>query len=245
MSEQETAVKQESTEKEMGAVARIIGIFSSPKETFQSIDRKPTWLVPFIITIIFVTVYQFVTMDIGMADRMAMMEARGTPAEQMQMAEQQMAGPMKYIGFAIAPIATLAFWAILAGILLFGGNTIMGGDSKFKKMFALVSWSSLVGIVGGLLKMFLILQKGTTHGITTSLAILVPTPPIGETPPILYRILTKFDLFTIWNLVLWVIGLSVIYKFTTKKSATLVITLQVIWIIISVALGGLFANFGM
>ena len=245
MSEQETEVKQETTEKEMGPIGRVVGIFSSPKVTFQSIDRKPTWLVPFIITLIFVVAMQLLTMDIGMKDRVAMMEARDTPAEQMQVMETQMDGPMKYIGLGVAPIATLVVWAILAGILLFSGNTIMGGESKFKKMFSLVAWSGLVGIVGGILKIFLILQKGTTHGITTSLAILVPTPPIGQTPPILYRFLSKLDLFTIWNLVLWVIGLSVIYKFSTKKSATLVITLQVIWIIIAVALGGLFANFGM
>ena len=245
MSEQETAVKQESTGKEMGPIGRIVGVFASPKETFESVDRKPTWLVPFILTLIFVIAFQFLTMDIGIKDRFAVMEARDMPAEQMEMARQQIEGPMKYIGLGIAPIATLVVWAILAGILLFGGNTILGGESKFKKMFSLVAWSSLVGIVGGILKIFLILQKGTMHGVTTSLAILVPTPPIGDPGPILYRILTKLDLFTIWNLVLWIIGLAVIYKFSTKKTATFVITLQVIWIIISVALGGLFANFGM
>jgi hypothetical protein len=222
----------------MGAIGRIVGIFVSPKETFESIDENPTWLIPFIITLIFLVVFQMLTMEINIQDRMAIMEARDMPAEQLEAARAQVAGPMKYIGLVIAPIATLVVWAILAGILLFGGNTIMGGESKFKKMFSLVAWSSLVGIVGGILKMFLILQKGTTHGVTTSLAILVPTPAIGETGSVLYRFLAKLDLFTIWNLVLWIIGLSVIYKFETKKSATLVIAIEVIWIIIAVALGG-------
>ncbi len=224
--------------KEMGIFGRIVGIFTSPRETFESIDRSPTWLVPFLITVIIVLVLQFLVMDIGIKDRLAAMEAQDISAERFEAAKAQMEGPMKYIQFVAIPVVTLILWAILAGILLFVGNTIMGGESKFKKIFSVVAWSSLVGLLGGILKTFLILSKGTTRGVVTSLAILLPTPEPGQSS-VLHRLLSRFDLFTIWVLILWIIGLAVIYRFTTKKSATLVLSLWAIWIVISVALGGI------
>ncbi len=235
MSTQETSVKP------VGVFGRIVGIFTSPRETFVSIEQKPTWIVPFLIGLVFLVVFQFLTLEIQAGDRVAMMEAQDRPAEQIDAVRSQMDSPLKYIGLVVGPIAMLVVWAILAGIILFTGNTIMGGQGNFKKLFSMVGWSSLVGILGGILHLLLILPKGTSHGVTTSLAILLPTPPLGETP-FLYRLLTKFDVFTIWNLVLWIIGISVIYRFTMKKSATLVLSLWALWIIASVALGSVLGN---
>ena len=224
--------------KEMGVFSRIIGIFASPKETFESLDRKPTWLVPFIIVTVLAIALQLLVIDIAMKDQVAKYEARGVPQEQLDIMQQHMTGPAKYIQLAVIPVATLAVWAILGGILLMGTNTIMGGNATFKKIYSLLAWQSLIGMAGGVLKTILILSKGTSIGVTTSLAILLPTPPLDKTAPVLYRLLSKLDVFTIWGLVLWVIGLSVMGKISTNKSATFVISLWVLWIAVSVALGG-------
>ena len=227
--------------KEMGVSGKVVGIFTSPRETFESIDQKPTWFIPFLIVVIISIVLQYFTMDIRMKDGIAMMEAREIPVEQIEARQSWMDGPMKYIGFAAVPVGVLIVWAIISGILLFGGNTVMGGESKFKKVFSVVAWSSLIGLVGEILKTFLILSKGTTRGVVTSLAILVPTPELGQSS-FLHRLLSQFDLFSIWGMVLWIIGLSVVYRFTMKKSATLVISLWAIWVVISVAIGGIFSG---
>jgi len=228
---------------EMSALGRLTGIFTSPRQVFQSIDRKPTWLVPFLVTCVIAIALQFLLMDIGMKDQLARMGRQDIPAEQMEQIEARMQGPMKYLGIPFIPIGTLVVWAVVGGLLLLGSNSILGGNTTFKKMFSLVAWTSLIGIVGGILKSVLIYMKGTTRGVTTSLATLLPTPEVGETPGILYRLLSKLDIFTIWQLILWIIGLSVINKFDNKKSASLVIGLWIIWIVLSVALGGLFSRF--
>jgi len=233
------------TEKEMGGISRIIGIFTSPRDTFASIDRKPTWLVPFIILVVGVVVMILLTQDIGIQDRIAQMEARGVPQEQMDVVQSRMQGGAKYIGLVAAPIFMLISWTVIAGILLFGGNTMMGGASTFKKMFALVSWSSLIGMIALIIKTVLIVVKGTSSGVTTSLAAFLPIPSLGSAQSVLYRLLSKFDIFTIWEMILWIVGISVMYRFTTKKSAILVGIIWGCWVVVSVALGGLFANLGM
>ena len=129
----------ENTEtKDMGVMGKIVGIFSSPREAFESIDRKPSWFVPFVIGLIVFFVFQFFTLDIQVNDRIAMLEARDLPTEQMAAARSQMEGPAKYAGYIVGPIMILVVWAILSGIYLFVGNTVLGGESKFKKVFSVV-----------------------------------------------------------------------------------------------------------
>jgi hypothetical protein len=243
--EKEEDMANSGNEREMGVLSRIIGIFTSPKETFASIDRKPTWLVPFIIMIVVTMVMQLLIMNIGLQDRVAQMEAIGKPQEQIDATQNFMQGGLKYISLVVAPIGILVVWSVIAGIFLFAGNTIMGGKSTFKKMLSLVSWSSLIGILSVAIQTFLIISKGTRLGVTTSLAAFLPSPTWDAPPSIFYRLLSKLDIFTIWGLVLWAIGISVMYRFTMKKSAILVGSLWVVWIILSVALSGLFASLGM
>lgn len=224
--------------KKMGVIGKITGVFSSPRETFEAINQKPTWLVPFLLVVITVIVMQYAAMDIAMNDQIAKYDAKGLTA-QAEATRQQADSPFKFIGLIFVPLGTLAVWAIFAGIFLFTGNTIMGGEAKFKNIFSLLAWSSLIGIVGGALKTFLIVSKGTAIGVSTSLAALLPTPELSEGPSIFYRVFSRFEIFSIWSLVLWIIGFSVIYNFTTKKSATLVISLWAVYCVIAVALGGL------
>ena len=83
------------------------------------------------------------------------------------------------------------------------------------------------------------------HGVALDLSILLDTPPLGEEKSVLFRILSKFDIFVIWQMVLYTIGMSVTYKAAVKKAAVPILSLWAIWIIISVAFGGFFESLGM
>jgi hypothetical protein len=231
---------------EMSAIQKIIGIFTSPRQTFEAIDQKPTWAVPFLIGIVFFLIFQLLTVDIQMAERLELMEAQGNlTSEQIEAARSQMQGPVKYAGFIAGPIFWLLALVIMAAIFYVAANLMIGGDSSFKKVFAIICWSGLIGAVSLIVMTLLILSKGTMQGVALDLSILLDTPPIGGEKSTLFRILSKFDVFTIWQIVLWIIGLSVTYKTTTKKSAIPVLALWAVWIIASVALGPFFEKFGM
>jgi hypothetical protein len=122
---------------------------------------------------------------------------------------------------------------------------MIGGESSFKKVFAIINWAGLIGIIGLIIMTFLVISKGTTNGVGLNLSIFLDTPPIGEEKSLLYLILSKFDVFTIWGIILWIIGLSVSYKSTVQKAAVPIISLWVLWIIISVAFSDFFASLGM
>jgi hypothetical protein len=227
--------EEPTNSSEMSVFNKIIGIFTSPRETFVSINQKPTWLVPFIIGVIFFVIFQYLTMDIQADYQIATMEAKQVPAERIEMAQSQMQGPLKYVGFVVGPIFMLIFWVIFAALFYLFSNWMVEGESSFKKVFSIVAWSSLVGNLGLILLTFLIVSKGTPHGVAMDLSVLMTTPPIGEEPGLLYLILSKFDLFVIWQIILWIIGLSVSYNTTTNKTAVPILILWGIWIVVSIA----------
>ncbi len=232
---------------EMSFMQKLISVFTAPRSAFESINAKPSWFVPYLITVAITIALQYAVMDITMQDQLAIMEAKDMPAEQMDAVRAQMEGPMKYIGIAMIPIATVAVWVILGGIFLLAGNIMITNSEEvtFKKMLALVSWSSLITIVAGPLRTLLVISKGTMRGVATDLSVLLPVPAIGEDPSLLYLLLSKIDVFVIWQIVLWIIGFSVFYRVETKKAAVPVLTLWAIWIVVSVAFSSFFGQFGM
>lgn len=220
---------------EMSVFNKILGIFTSPREAFESINQNPSWLIPFLIGLMFFLIFQYFTVDIQMADQIAKLEAKDLPAAQLEAARGQMQGFAKYLGFILGPIVILVLWVIYAACFLLFGNLMIGGETSFKKIFSIVAWSSLVGIISAVLLTFLITSKGTTHGIGMDLSLLLTTPAVGAEPGLLYLILSKIDFFIIWQVILWIIGLSVSYNTTTSKAAAPILTLWGIWIVISVA----------
>jgi len=229
--------------KSMGAFARIGNIFMSPSETFESIGQKPLWWVPFIIVVVVAIALQLWLMNITMQDQIAQMQARGMSPEQMDGIQERMQGPMRYMGLVMAPVAILVIWLATAGLLLLGSNVISGGIAKYSQVFGVVAWSSLITAIGGILKSVLVHIQGTSYGVSTSLAALMPVPPMGEKPDILYQFLSKMDPFMAWQVVLWGMGLAVVSKIESKNGYIIAFSLWLIWIVISIALGQLLGNF--
>lgn len=234
---------ENAQKKEAGVLDKVMNIFMSPREAFESINQKPTWLVPLIILIVSLWIMQYFTMDIQFHDQMEIMRVRALQnpdAPQFDPSQGPQSGTvmtvMKVAPFVVAPIMMAIMFLILTGVFLLTGNSILGGDAKFKNVFSVVAWTSLVGALGVLVKMAFILAKDTVIGITTSPAILLKMPEIGKGAPILYRLLLRFDIFAVWQNILYIIGFSVIYKFSTKKSAIMVCSLWLIYILIVVFL---------
>jgi len=235
--------EEESTKtNEMSVVNKIIGIFTSPREALVSVNQNPSWVIPFLIGLLFFLIFQYATVDIQMADQMAKIEARDLPAAQLEAARGQMQGFGKYLGFIIGPIAILIIWVIFAACFLLLGNLMIGGETSFKKIFSMVAWTSLIGNLSLVLLIFLITSKGTTHGVAMDLSLLLTTPAVGAEPGLLYLVLSKIDFFVIWQVILWIIGLSIAYNTTTNKAVAPILTLWGLWIAISVTFTSLLGN---
>ena len=230
----------EEVKKPMSTMNKIINIFAAPREVFEAINEKPTWFVPFIIVSIFIGIMMFMTVDVQHSDQIKVIEALNLPQQQTGSSQ----GLLSYMSVITTPLVVLIINLIIAGLLLLGSSLMIGGEEVgYKKILSLIMWSGLIGIISVPLATFLAIQKGTMIGNALDLSILLPSVPIGESKTWLHYLLGRFDLFVFWQMILWVIGLSVMYKTTIKKAMTPVLTLWAIWVIIAVGLGPYIGKF--
>ncbi len=239
------AVSSEVSAPALGFGGKLVNIFADPLRTFQELNQKPTWIAPLIILVILIAVTTQISFPIIMDSQLERLKSNpNIPPEQMQVIETQMterAGMQR--GFALigqiifVPLVML----ILAGIFYLVGTVMLGGDSTYKKVLAVVSWSSCISMIGVIVTTALILAKGSME-ISLSPALLLSGDSVGTK---LHTFLSKFDFFTIWYLAVFAAGFGYIYKFSKSKALTAVGVLWAIWIALSVALSGVFSQFGM
>lgn len=243
----EAVVQQETQEEiqEMNAVERIIGVYFSPRKTFEYLRAKPKWFVPFILICLVALVSNFLARDIAIQEQIerVKMSERLTEEQKdqyLERIESSTSGWQAYIQLVATPVVIFIIVVVIAGIFLFFGNMLFGGQTSFRQMLSLYTHAGVVALPAAIVKVPLMLAQGTTR-IQTSLAVLLSADAEGT---MLYRLLSKFCIFTIWEVILLIIGVSVIYRFSNSKASTMVLILWAVWIIVSVALGGVFRGLG-
>jgi hypothetical protein len=102
----------------------------------------------------------------------------------------------------------------------------------FRRMFAFVSYSTVISAFGSLVKVPLVLVKGSID-VRTSLAAFAPSLDLRSPPAVL---LSSFDIFSIWQVVALCFGFSVLSGFSIKKSSVIVIGLWAILLVIKIGL---------
>lgn len=220
---------EEESGQKMSLTARIAGIFLDPKKTFLSLEPRPDFIVPLILTALVVFACTWAAWPVIETSSLEMMQEklidRGMEQNQIDrfLENQQKFG--KVWGLAGGPVSTVLIAFIVSGILLFAGNMILGGDSTYKKMLCVYSYASLVGIIGHLIRTFLIMSKGSIQ-VYTSLAALFPLDMKDTT---IFKIAGIFDVFTIWKIIIIAVGMGVMYRMDYKKPLIVVSLLYVIF----------------
>jgi hypothetical protein len=126
---------------------------------------------------------------------------------------QRQAAITKFISYAV-PVIALVIYAVFAALLFATLKFAASGDLKYKNLFAVIVYSRLPLIFGPLLAILSLLAGVSSDGF--DLRNPVATNPgyfIGpDGSPILRALLTPFDVFSLWSLILTAIGIASISK---------------------------------
>jgi hypothetical protein len=202
---------------------RLADVFFAPSKTFTDLRRNASWWAPFLIMAIVSMLFVYVVdQKIGFrkvaenqmksqpkqAERMDQM-----PADQREKVMQRQVSVTRIISYAFV-VVLLLWFAIVAAVLLATIKFGAGAEVKFKTLFALTIYASLPGLLKSLLAIASILAGVSSDGFTFQNPVATnPGYFIDPTAsPVLYNLLTKFDIFTIWTLVLTAIGITCISK---------------------------------
>jgi hypothetical protein len=216
----DNTVSNETKADSVGSM--LVNIFLSPMRVFESIKAKPTWIIPFVITLLAMagTSYVVAPLAMEMQKQQIMTSDKYTP-EQRDVAVQQME-TYKGVGAIFGVVGGIFGGAIMvflmAGIIMLMGSVVFGGSAKFMELVSLVCFAGMISVLGQLVKTPLMKQ---TIDIRTSLAVLLPGSDIK---PFVYTILNSLtDVFFVWEMILVIGGVAVLYNFSKGKSAAIVL----------------------
>jgi hypothetical protein len=201
----------------LSPVARIIGVFFSPKSTFQDIVRKPSWMLPILLTtILSILVSVAINQRINWREFMSQQIEKSPRAAQMsaEQKQQQIEGGAKFtppFTYAIGVLGPIVITLIFT-LVMWGAYSLLGGAStNFTTAFSITAHAFLTGLVSSPLFILILYLKpyGTAdldNPVAANLAAFLP----DESAKWLVALCKSIDLFTFWTLILLAIGFSAV-----------------------------------
>src|SRR5580692_4427914 len=133
----------------MSEISRLAGVFVSPGAAFADIARRPSWWVPVVLSTVFAIAYlSAFSNHVGWRQLIVKQMDQSPRTQNMTGAQREQAIEMgvrfaPVIGYIGAAIGTLLAVFIIAVVLMFLFDNIMGADIGLKRMLAIVAYGGL------------------------------------------------------------------------------------------------------
>jgi hypothetical protein len=226
-------------EASKGLLARVIGVFVSPRATYAHVAARPRWFGALALSTVVVAggFFIFLSTEVGrqavLDQQEQFLESFGVKMSDAQQA--QMESRVDYARYTTAAgqlIGIPLVAVIIAGIMLGVFNALLGGDATFKQVFAIVAHSTLITALQQVFALPLDYVRETMSS-PTSLGVFAP---FLEENSFLARLLGAIDLFQIWGIVSLAIGLGVLYK---RRTAPITTTMFIVYFVIVAAVAAI------
>lgn len=225
--------------------ARIFGVLFTPKATFQSIVRRPTWLVPVLLLAILslgaVALFghrggwpSYFERQMASNSRVQQMNAQ--QRQQALQIQLKIAVPATYV---VTPVAPLLLVLVIAAIFLGIFNGVAGTKLSFKTSMGIVAYAHSPGIISGLLAILVIALKDVTTVDLQNIVASSAAAFLSDTAPRwMVALLGSLDIFSFWNMTLMAIGYSVAApkKLSIGKAFAWIFSVWLIYVLIKVGL---------
>jgi hypothetical protein len=194
---------------------RIIGVFFSPSSTFADIAKRPSWVIPVLLSTV-VTLMAFAVMnkkvdwrDVSAKKIEESPRAANLSAEQKQQQIEMSAKVTPYILYASGLLIPILFAVIVGAVMLGAFNLLGGANTNFSTAMAIVAHANLVFLLSSVLFVIILFLKppGTLdveNPVATNLAAFMPEGAAKW----LLALGKSIDIFTIWLLILTGIGFA-------------------------------------
>lgn len=194
---------------------RIIGVFFSPKKTFEDVVQRPSWIAPVVLMSVLGLVVGFVmNQKINWRDVASKRIEESPRAAQLspEQKEQQLNVSEKIsrpIAYGIGLFGPILAVVIVGGVMLLAYNLLGGANANFKVSMAIVSHAYVVTLISSLLFILVLYlrEPGTIdldNPVATNLGAFFP----DGTTKWLEKLGSAIDVFSFWVLYLIALGYS-------------------------------------
>ncbi|HLG14628.1 MAG TPA: YIP1 family protein [Blastocatellia bacterium] len=229
----------------IGPANRVTSTLLSPSATFEDINRRATWLAPFIVAILttwaFAEVYEWrikpdhAQILLNQSKKNAERTGTPVPAEQEEMIRKS----APYVAKGYVVIFALGMpvgFLIMSGIFALG-MLLMQAQSSFLRILSVVSWSfASTGVVAAVVVAASVLTQdpgpfktvpwylANTYS-ATNLAAALP----ADASAVVRALASSVDVFSIWRLILLTIGLTAVAGSRRTKKASVAMLVWGFW----------------
>ena len=229
---------------------RVIGVFFSPKATFEDIARKPSWVTPILITTV-LSIISVVALNqrVNWRDYIVQQIEKSPRAAQLTADQKQQQAEMGakftvgivYVSGVLVPIC----FALLVGLVMWGAYNLLGGaGARFSQAFSILAHVGLVGIVSTPLFLLVLFLRapGTIdpdNPLATNVAALLPE----DSAKWLVTLCKSIDVFSFWMLILTAIGFAAVNprKLKGAKPFTIAFTVWATYVVVRVGIAFIFS----
>jgi hypothetical protein len=219
--------------------ARFVGILFAPRATYASVAAHPRWLGIFLVVFLISAAASvaLLSTDVGrnavIDQQVASRESFGRPMTQTEIDRVEAFAPyFVYITPVFQVLGLSVAALIISGVAFAVFNALLGGDSTFKQVVAVVCHS---GAVLAALSVFTTPLAYVRHSLSSATNLAVFLPFLDDNS-FLARMLGAIDLIFIWWMLSLSIGLGVLYR---KRTGPIAVTLLAIYVAIGVIIAAI------
>ncbi|MBA9088028.1 hypothetical protein FHR92_004521 [Fontibacillus solani] len=202
----------------------LFTIFVSPESTFKRLkSSKLAWLIGMIVLIVLSLLVIYLQMPLL---EQTMLDVLKGNAQIPPDSYDSLMSANKIGMFLSGPITSIIMIFII-GLLLLLLNLVVRGEGKYMQFVTIAAFAALPGMVGDILTGILlnVADAKALTDVTISLGTL-----IQDKGSLLYKALSLINPFSIWTLVLYIIGSSVMMNRPKKKVGVWIV---IFWFIFS------------
>ncbi len=216
-------------------IGRLSDLITKPARLMDNVGADPRWWQPMLLIFVLVAAFTYLTMPISAPEQLELMRdsklmqmmPEDAWQEQYDAAMNLSTGKQIFQGL-MGGFTTLILVLLFSLILGFFGR-MSGGQGSFKQALGVGSWASIIPFgLASIVKLPLVLVTESVFTVNIGLAALLPD---ADPSSAIYQVLMTYgDLFTLWGVVVLVIGYRQAFGMD-QKAATVSVVLP--WILLS------------
>jgi len=217
----------------MEAVKNLVKVLVKPSKVFEWVRENPNWWMPAILLILITVAGAVVSASVGTEEALKQLQknADQMPPEALAQAKQMMNSPIAVMFAAVGSFFGVIISLLIQSALLHLGASMFGGRAKFTVGIATVAYASMPIVLQQIIQSIYMLGSGKL--VMPGLSSLLPSDQINITQT---AFLSRIDIFSIWMIILLIIGFSATYKISRGKAAAISIGYWLLATIVVVAL---------
>jgi hypothetical protein len=232
----------------MNFLKKFFNVIIKPNQTFKEISKKPEWKKVLIVLLVGVALYSFLIGPYKAKDSADMLRnnvklQQKIGVEKFEKLIERTENPTLlsriFHSFLFIPIIVI-IGLLISSSVIFGISRLFSREGNFKNLFSSFLHANFIHLIlGNIVRLCIVFLKKSSL-ITMSLAIFFPKITIASIP---FLILSQFDFFYIWTLLVLAFGISYIFKITLRKSFLIVLIFWILKSTVYVIVEYLWLNF--